>query len=421
MKLLLKHVLIADKLSPHNGLYKDILIEDGLIKSIEDVITIEADKVIEHESLTVSPGWVDIFSHFCDPGFEYKETLETGALAAASGGYVHVFAIPNTNPAVYHKAQVEYVIQQSKSLPVNIIPLGAITKNTEGKELSEMYDMRNSGAIAFTDGLKPVQTPGLFLKALQYVKAFDGILIQLPIDTSIGSQGFMNESITSTRLGLQGIPEISEELMVARDIELAKYAGSNVHITGISTAKSIALIKKAKEAGINVTCSVTPYHLYFCDEDLKEYDTNLKVNPPLRNREDILALRTAVEEGIIDCIATHHLPQDWDNKTCEFEYAKPGMIGLQTAFNILNTTLPGLNNDRLIDLLSLNARQIFKLPVTNINEGCTADLTLFRRDTDFTITKDEIKSKSHNSPFLNVQLKGKVIGVINKEKVYLNP
>jgi dihydroorotase len=207
MKLLIKHALIADKFSPYNGLYKDILIENGSIREIEDVVAIEADSVIEDDGLTVSPGWVDIFSHFCDPGHEYKETLETGSYAAASGGYVHVFVVPNTNPVVSNKAQVEYVVQRSKSLPVKIYPLGAITRNAEGKDLAEMFDMRNSGAIAFTDGLHPVQTPGLFLKALQYVKAFEGLVMQLPIDTSIGSHGLMNEGVTSTRLGLQGIPE----------------------------------------------------------------------------------------------------------------------------------------------------------------------------------------------------------------------
>jgi dihydroorotase len=420
MKLLLKQVLIVDPHSPYNGLTQDILIENGFIKSIDNDIDGNVDRTIAVEAANVSAGWVDVFTHFSDPGFEYKETLETGANAAAAGGFVHVFALPNTMPVIGNKAQVEYVVQKSKNLPINVYPLASITKNLDGKELAEMYDMANSGAIAFTDGLKPVQTPGLFLKALQYVKAFDGVLIQLPVDTSIGSAGLMNEGITSTRLGLQGIPEIAEELIVARDIELAKYTDSHIHITGVTTAKSIDLIKQAKETGINITCSVTAYHLYFSDEDLSEYDTNLKVNPPLRNKQDVDALRKAVEDGIVDCIASHHLPQDWDNKVCEFEYARPGMINLQTSFNVFNTIFPHLPVDQVAALFSSNLRRIFKLPQSIISEGNVADLTLFTRVGNTTFTKEMNKSKSANSPFFGVDLKGKVLGVINKEKVYLN-
>lgn len=420
MKLLLKQVLIADKFSPHNQRIKDILIENGIIKTIADSIEDRSDNTINEASINVCPGWVDIFAHFADPGLEYKETLETGASAAASGGFVHVFAIPNTAPVTANKAQVEYIVQKSRNLPVNIHPLGAITKNAEGKELAEMYDMANSGAVAFTDGLKPVQTPGLFLKALQYVKAFNGVLVQVPIDTSIGTNGLMNEGITSTRLGMQGIPEIAEELIVARDIELAKYTDSHLHITAISTSKSVELVRSAKAQGLKVSCSVTPYHLFFSDEDLYEYDTNLKVNPPLRSKEDVAALRKAVEDGTIDCIASHHLPQDWDNKVCEFEYAKPGMISLQTSFSIFNTVFPTLSTERLLDLFSFNARKIFKLPETTIKEGNIADLTLFKRDASYTLTKNTNKSKSINSAFIGVELKGKVVGIINKDKVYLN-
>lgn len=420
MKLLLKQVTIADKLSPYNGLVKDILIEDGLITAIDNAFEATGAKVIEGENVFASQGWVDIFSHFNDPGFEFKETLETGAIAAASGGFTNVFVLPDTNPVISNKSLVEYVIQKSKALPVNILPLGSVTKNVEGKELAEMYDMRNAGAIAFSDGLHPVQTPGLFLKALQYAKAFEGVLIQLPADRSIGTFGLMNEGITSTKLGLPGMPALAEEIMVSRDIELTKYTGGKLHITGISTAKSLALITKAKQQGISITCSVTPYHLFFCDEDLHEYDTNLKVDPPLRSRNDMLALQQGVGNGMIDCIATHHLPQDWDNKVCEFEYAKPGMIGLETCFSIINTILSNLGVERLADLLSNNAREIFSLDKHPININSIADITLFERDTEYTFNQAHIRSKSNNTPFINKQLKGKVIGIINKDKLYLN-
>jgi dihydroorotase len=280
--------------------------------------------------------------------------------------------------------------------------------------------MRNSGAVAFSDGTNPVQTPGLFLKALQYVKAFDGVLIQLPADRSIGKFGLMNEGIMSTRLGLPGIPTLGEEIMVSRDIELAKYTNSKLHITGISTAKSLSLIENAKQQNLNVTCSVTPYHLFFCDEDVMNYDTNLKVDPPLRSREDMMALRAGVENGLIDCIASHHLPQDWDSKTCEFEYAVPGMIGLETCFPVVNTLFPNISTENLINLLSSNARNIFSVSKATIEVNSVADVTLFERTSEYTFDNSYIKSKSKNSAFINRQLKGKVIGIINKDKLYLN-
>lgn len=413
MKILLKQVTIADPLSPFNGSVKDILISSGIIQKIDSAI--EADGIdATVTGVTVSPGWVDIFSHFCDPGLEYRETLESGAAAAAAGGFTQVFVLPNTNPAVQNKSQVEYIVQKSKALPVTVHPLGAVTKGLEGKDLAEMYDMQNSGAAAFTDGILPVQSPGLMLKALQYVKAFNGVVIQVPMDKSIGQHGLMSEGIVSTRLGLPGIPAIAEELIIQRDIELLKYSGSKLHITGVSTAKGLLLIQKAKEEGLAITCSVAPYQLYFCDEDLQEYDTNLKVSPPLRTRADMMALREAVANGLVDCIASHHIPQNWDSKTCEFEYAKNGMLGLQTAYAVLNTVVPGLTSNRVAELLSQNARNIFNLPLATINEGATAELTLFAPGEKWALSKGDIKSKSHNTPFIGVELTGKVAGIITK-------
>ena len=420
MKILLRKVLIADSTSSLNNLIKDILIENGKIVLIADSIPDKADEYIEETDCVVSPGWVDTFSHFCDPGYEYKETLETGAASASAGGFTDVFVLPNTLPMVQSKSQVEYIVQKSKMLPVNIHPIGAITKNIEGKDLAEMYDMHASGAVAFSDGLFPVQTSGLLLKALQYVKAFEGILMQVPIDQSIGTHGLMNEGIVSTRLGLPGLPAIAEEIIVKRDIDLLRYTESKLHITGISTSISLEEIAKAKKEGIAISCSVTPYHLYFTDEDLLEYDTNLKVNPPLRSKNDRQALREGILNGTIDCIASHHLPQNWDNKTCEFEYAKAGMIGLESSFAIVNSVLPELSNDQLVKIFSTTARTIFNLPAIIIEEGADAELTLFSRRGLTLLTKENIKSKSHNSPFVQKELKGKVIGTITKGHIYLN-
>ncbi len=419
MKILVRQAHIADPNSPHNGQVTDILIDGEQITEISKKITAAADTVIEADGLTISPGFVDIFAHFCDPGYEYRETLETGAAAAAAGGYTQVFVLPNTNPVADSKSQVEYIGRQSGNMPVQIHPLGAITKGIEGKDLAEMYDMKNSGAIAFSDGISPVQSPVLFVKALQYIKAFDGVLIQVPVDKSIGAGGLMNEGIISTQLGLPGIPALAEEIMIKRDIDLLRYTGSKLHLTGISTLKSLELIQAAKKEGLQLSCSVTPYHLFFCEEDMQSYDINLKVNPPLRSRADMMGLRTAVVNGLIDCIATHHLPQDWDNKTCEFEYAKNGMTGLETAFAVVNHVLPELTDDQLVKIFSLNARNIFNLTGTNISVGANAELSLYSKNGTTRLQKQQVKSKSFNTPFLEKELKGKIFGIINKGKTIL--
>jgi dihydroorotase len=420
MKFLLKQVYVIDSGSPHHHSRKDILITDGIISRIADNINESADQTIQVKDLHISAGWIDPLAHFCDPGYEYKETLQTGAAAAASGGYTTVFVIPNTKPAIDAKSQVEYIVQQSKSLPVRIIPIGAVTKNMEGKELAEMYDMNKSGAVSFSDGLNPVQSAGILLKALQYIKAFNGVIIQVPDDKTIAPHGLINEGIISTQLGLPGKPMMAEELIVARDIKLARYAESKIHFTGVSSPKSLEYIKRAKESGLQVTCSVTPYHLAFCDEDLITYDTNLKVNPPLRARSDMMALRNAVAEGVVDCIATHHMPQDWDNKTCEFEYAKNGMIGLETCYGVIKTILPGLSEDRMIALLYTHVAAIFGIESGGVKENTVANLTMFEPGKVYTYKKEHIKSKSHNSPFIGWHLTGKAFGIINGEKMVLN-
>jgi len=423
MKVLIKQARIISPSSPLNGQIKDILISNGIIAQINALISEKADQVIEQPGLCVSIGWMDIFSNFGDPGYEYKETLETGAKAAAAGGFTDVMVLPNTNPVVHSKSQVEYIVQKSKPYVVNIHPVGAVTKNTDGKELAEMYDMHQSGAVAFGDGTNPIQSAGIVLKALQYVKSFDGTVIQIPEDKSIGANGLINEGIISTQLGLPGKPTIAEEILIARDIKLARYAESKLHFTGVSSAKSLEYIKRAKEGGIKISCSVTPYHLFFTDTDMQGYDTNLKVNPPLRTAGDRQALLKAVADGTVDCFASHHFPQNWDGKTCEFEYAKEGMIGLESLFGVLGTL--GISNlefglDGLITLLSVNPRKIFSLDLPEIKEGAAACLTLFTPDEEYVFEEHMIKSKSKNSPFTGKKLKGKVIGIINNGKVELN-
>lgn len=418
MKILIKQATIISPASPYNGQIKDILITDGIITAIEDQITAQADQRIENTGLCVSIGWMDMFADFGDPGFEQKENMESGAKAAAAGGFTDVMLIPNSHPVVDNKSQVEYINQKAKQVAVNIHPIGAVSKMAEGKELSEMYDMRQSGALAFSDGIHPIQNSGLILKALQYVKRFDGTIIQIPDDTSIGTNGLMNEGIISTQMGLPGKPTMAEELMVARDIKLARYADSKLHFTGVSSPKSLDYIKRAKDAGIAVTCSITPYQIYFCDEDLQSYDANLKLNPPVRNRTDMLALRQALLDGTIDCIASHHLPQHWDNKTCEFEYAKPGMISLETMFAVF--MFCGLTAEDFVQMQTINIRHIFGLPIPEIKAGEPASLTLFTPTTEFIFDASMIHSKSKNSAFIGKTLMGKVIGIMNKSNLQLN-
>lgn len=420
MKILIKHARIVDPSSPFNGQTTDIFIENGIISQIAKKITSKADHEITQDGLHVSPGWMDVFADFADPGYEFKETLETGTAAAAAGGYTDVMLIPNTNPCIHNKANVEYLVQKSRSLPVTIHPIGAITRNTEGKELAEMYDMHASGAVAFSDGINSIQSAGLLIKALQYVKAIDGIVIQIPDDKSINPHGLMDEGIISTRLGLPGKPAMAEELIVARDIKLARYAGSKLHFTAVSSKKSFEYIQRGKESGAAISCSVTPYHLYFSDEDLLEYDSNLKVNPPLRTSANREELKKLLANGAIDCIASHHLPQEYDSKVLEFEYAKPGMIGLETSYAALNTAVPGIAVEKWVELLSVAPRRIFGQEYPVIKEGNKATLTLFDPALKWTVTEKDIRSKSRNSPFLGKSLTGKVIGIINRSGLVLN-
>lgn len=419
MKILIKQGRITDPSSPHNGAVTDLFIVDGLIQGIGSGLSNEADKVVDLKGACISPGWVDLFANFADPGYEFKETLETGAAAAAKGGFTDVLVIPNTQPCVHSKSTVEYIVQKARSLPVSIHPIGAVSRNTEGKELAEMYDMRHSGALAFSDGTQSIQSSGLLLKALQYVKAFDGLVIQVPDDRSINPHGLMHEGIISTQLGLPGKPSLAEELMVARDIKLARYAESRVHFTGVSTRKSLEYIRRAKEGGLQVSCSVSPAHLHFTDKDLAGYDSNLKSLPPYRSEDDRDALREAIVDGTVDCLASHHFPHEYDSKVLEFEYAKPGMIALETAFALLRQSIPALSTERLVQLLAIQPRELLGLPAASIKTGERACLSFFDPEASVTCKPEFFRSKSKNSPFIGKTLKGKVLGILNKGQLHL--
>jgi dihydroorotase len=283
-----------------------------------------------------------------------------------------------------------------------------------------MYDMRNSGAVAFSDGTGPVQSAGLLLKGLQYVKAFDGVVIQLPDDKTVGASGLMNEGIVSTRLGLPGKPMMAEELMVARDIELVRYTDSKLHFTGVSSPRSLDFIRAAKTEGLQVSCSVTPHHLFFTDADLTEYDTNLKVYPPLRDKGSAQVLKKAVLEGLVDAIASHHFPHEFDSKIVEFEYAKPGMSSLETVYPVMRTSIPELSPEQTVELLSHRPRQLFGLEQPSIAEGQTATLTFFDPAGTTLLEAGATRSRSKNNPFIGRSLQGRVVGIFGNQGLHLN-
>ncbi|MCW3120568.1 MAG: dihydroorotase [Flavipsychrobacter sp.] len=421
MQVHIRKARVIDPQSNYHDKVVDLLVEDGVIKNIAATIKSDADVVIAAKGLCVSPGWVDVFADYREPGFEHKETIASGLAAAAAGGFTDVLLAPNTQPSLSSKSIIQYVSGKAKGHATSLHPLGAATQNTEGKELAEMLDMRQHGAVAFSDGWKPVQNAGLMLKALEYVKAFDGTLIQIPVDAALSAGGLMNEGITSTGLGMAGIPPLAETLIVHRDIELVRYTGSQLHITGISTAASVDMIRKAKKQGLKITCSVTPYHLALTDESLNTYDSAFKVSPPLREESDRLALIKGLKDGTIDCIASHHRPHEWDAKAKEFEYAADGMAVQESTFNILWDTLKEyITIDRLAEAMSTIPRDIFGLPSPEIKKGNKACLTLFTTVDDNTLALHDVKSASKNNPFIGKKLSGKVLGIINNGQTHLN-
>jgi len=417
MSLLLKKVRITDPDRPLHGAVRDLLVRNGQIAEVGDDIDAPADRVVEIPGLHVAPGFVETFADSGEPGSEFRETLETAAAAAAAGGFTHLFLLPNTKPVRHDRPLVEATFVRQPQAPVRLHPLGAVTRDTQRRELAGMHDMHAAGAIAFDDGLSPIQHPGILVKALQYLRAFHGILLQLPDDNSIAPHGQMHEGIASTRLGLPGRPALAEELTVSRDIRLCQYAQSRLHLSGITLPSSLQHVLDAKKAGIDVTCSVTPHHLLFCDEDLHDYDTHLKTHPPLRTRSDRDNLLHAVRNGQVDIISTHHLPQHRDHKHCEFEYARPGIIGLETGFGTLR--LLDIDTDTIVRLLSRNPRRIFGLPDTGILPGSPADITLLLPDQPYPFTTADIRSRSGNTPMVGKTLKGRIVGTVLGESIRL--
>ncbi|MGB1040000.1 MAG: dihydroorotase [Flavobacteriales bacterium] len=410
---LLKSATIIQPSSPFHLQSKDILIIDGIIEKIEDNIAVEKDmEVIEHDNLHVSAGWIDCKANLREPGEEWKETLESGAKAAQFGGFTQVLVSPGTKQPIDSSNRVDYILNKSKGLPVEILPMGTLSHEHKSQELSEMYEMSQAGAVAFTDDKKEVST-GLISKSLLYAKNINKLIVSFPNDTSLSKSGQMHEGETSTKMGLKGIPSLSEELRIQRDLSLADYHNAPIHFSTISTKESIELIKEAKKKGTKVTCDIAAHQLSFRDESTKEYDSNYKVLPPFREQKDIDALIEGLNDGTIDAICSDHTPHDIEDKKLEFNFAKFGIISLETAFaSMLSATDGKVKLETIINKLTTGPKTIFNLSQSKINKGEKANLTLFNPEMTWTFEKSDIQSKSKNTPFIGTEFKGKVLSII---------
>jgi dihydroorotase len=422
MNTLIKSAKIIDNHSKYNGKRVDILIEKGIIKQIGK--NIKAPKnyhELSFKDLHVSTGWFDLRSNFCDPGHEYKEDLNSGLDAAAKGGFTGVVVMPDTHPATDSKSGIEYIINKTKGNIVDAFPAGSLSHDCEGKEIAEMYDMSKAGAVAFTDNKKSIKSSSLLNRALLYTQSFNGLIMNFPNDKELSNGGQINEGVISTELGLKGIPALAEELMVSRDIYLAEYCDASIHLTNISSKQSVKMIKEAKKKGIQITADVNSYHLLLDETELQHFNSNFKVNPPLRTKQDIKALINGLKDGTIDAICSDHTPEDIENKQCEFDNAEFGMINLQTSFSVANTALNGkLTLNESIAKITTGPREILNLAQPEIKEGELANLTLFSPSAKWSLQKEEIVSKVKNTPLIGKELTGKVYGVLNNKQVAIS-
>lgn len=420
--LLLKNVTIVAPFNDLNGQSADILIDkNGIIEKIGQGISFAKNTTVFDKSGTyVSIGWMDVGVHTGDPGYEHREDLVSTAHAAMAGGFTSIAPFPNTQPIIDSKSQINYIINKTQSYLVDFKPIGALSEECKGKDIAEMLDMFHAGAVAFSDGKKPIQDSGLILRGVQYAKIFDGLVFNFPYDRTISSNGQMHEGLISTSLGLPGIPSLAEEIMVQRDLQLIEYTEGRLHFHNISTEKSVDIIRQAKKRGIKVSASVAAMNLCFSDESLKHFDSNLKVLPPLREKSDIEALVKGLKDGTIDFISSNHTPIDTEGKDLEFPYAEFGAIGLETAFSLTLTYLHRkLSLDKLIELWAYNPRSILGIKIPTIAEGSLANMTLFNPTQEWVFTEKDIFSKSRNTPLIQQTLRGKIQGVINKGQFWM--
>jgi dihydroorotase len=417
MKIIIREAKIIDKKSPLHNQVVDVKINEGILERIGKNLAKESDyEEITYPDLHLSQGWMDSSVSLGEPGYENRETIANGLQVAAKSGFTAIALQPNSFPVLDNQSQIQFVKQKAATTATDLFPIGALTKNSEGNDLAELFDMTHAGAIAFGDYGKSLSNANLLKIGLQYVQDFDGLVITFCQDEKIKGSGVVNEGVVSTRLGLKGIPNLAEEVIVARNLFLLEYTGGKLHIPTISTAKSIELIREAKAKGLQVTCSVAVHNLVLTDEKLDGFDTRFKVTPPLRTEKDRIALLAGVTDNTIDLITSDHNPIDIEHKKMEFDGAKNGTIGLESAFGSLLSVLP---LETIISKLTF-AKSIFKIENSEIAEGKSANITLFTTKDEWVFTKENIISKSKNSAFLGTKMKGKVIGIYNNGQLILN-
>lgn len=412
VNLLIQKAHVVD---PKNGMNQvlDIRVREGRIAEIGKGLLPSDEEILDADGLYLLPGLIDLHTHFREPGFEQKETIETGAHAALRGGFVACVSMPNTQPAADNQGVVDLITRKAREVPFHLFPAGTISKGREGKELSEMADLKRAGIWAVTDDGSWVSDSLLMRRAMEYASMLGLLVISHSEDKRLSANGVMNEGLMSTCLGLKGIPNESEEVAVARDIQLARLAGARLHIAHVSTERSVQLIRQAKHEGIPVTAEVTPHHLTLTEKDVEGYDTNFKMSPPLRSEKDRDALQKALREGVIDCVATDHAPHTDEEKMLEFDEAPFGVIGLETALAVCLTELvhtKKISLGELVERMSLGPARILKLPAGfgEIQVGTEANWTLVDLEAEWTVGRDSFLSKSRNSCFIGKKLKGRV-------------
>jgi len=418
MNILIKSAKIIDSESPFHLKTQDLLIENGKITKIASKIKKDNKiKEVELENLHVSPGWFDTSVSLGEPGFEERETIANGLKVAAKSGFTAIAMNPNTYPVLDNKSAVEFLVNKANGSIVDLFPIANLTQQAKGQELAELFDMYNSGAIAFGDYNKSINNANLMKIALLYSQNFNGLVLSFPQNNSLRNQGVINEGATSTKLGLKGNPKLAEELHISRDLFLLEYTGGKLHIPTISTEKSVKLIADAKKKGLDVTCSVSAHHLFLTDNELTEFNTAYKVSPPLRTKNDINALKKGVINGTIDFITSDHNPIDVEHKKVEIENAMSGTIGLESFFGAVNKILP---LEKSIDCITNKARKRFNIENPTIVEGQMANITFFNPDLDYQFKVENIFSTSKNSAFIGKKLNGKVYGIFANNKLVIN-
>ena len=406
----------------HKKEYKsDVLIKDGKIFEIGDFDPPKSCEIIDCKGKIITHGFCDLHVHFREPGREDKETLQTGSIAAMAGGFTRVCVMPNTTPPLDTPESINFIIKKAEDAPIHIHPIGAVSKGQDGKDITEMGLMHKEGAVAFSDDGLPIQDGGIMRIALEYSKLIDVPIINHAEDECLRDEGLMHEGTISTRLGLPGNPDLAESSMVHRDLELADFVGAKIHIPHVSSAKAVDLIRKMKKHKDDVTAEVTPHHLFFNDEDLISYDTNLKVGPPIRTENDRKSLIDAVKDGTIDCIATDHAPHTIEDKETTFDLATFGMIGLESCFGIVNKVLCKDSKMDLMDLISFltnRPREIMGFDCDLFSMGSSAEIVVIDSEQEWVFSRENIKSRSINSPYIGKELFGKVQYTISRSHLY---